>query len=89
MNRVLCIKINRVYITPFNYIVMAFKWYYGLRENTITKDIQEDYVAIPRKLLSLTSKDLALRIAEERTEYRADTIENIINIYEDMLMKAL
>ena len=68
---------------------MAFKWYYDLRENTLTKDVQEDYVAIPRKLLSLTPKDLALRIAEERTEYRADTIENIINIYEDMLMKAL
>ena len=68
---------------------MAFKWYYDLRENTITKDVQEDYVTIPRKLLSLTPKDLALRIAEERTEYRADTIENIINIYEDMLMKAL
>lgn len=68
---------------------MAFKWYYDLRENTITKDVQEDYVAIPRKMLSLTPKDLALRIAEERTEYRADTIENIINIYEDMLMKAL
>lgn len=68
---------------------MAFKWYYDLRENTITKDIQEDYVAIPKKLLSLTPKDLALRIAEERTEYRADTIENIINIYEDMLMKTL
>ena len=68
---------------------MPYKWYFDLRENTITRDVQEDYVAIPRKLLSLTPKDLAKRIAEERTEYRADTIENIINIYEDMLMKAL
>ena len=68
---------------------MVFKWYYDLRENTITKDVKEDYVASPRKLLSLTPKDLAFRIAEERTEYRADTIENIINIYEDMLIKAL
>ena len=67
----------------------VFKWYFDLRENTITQDVKEDYVAIPRKLLSLTPKDLALRIAEERTEYRADTIENIINIYEDMLIKAL
>lgn len=56
---------------------MAYKWYYDLRENTITKDVQEDYVVLLRKLLSLTPKDLALRIAEERTEYRADTIENI------------
>jgi len=65
------------------------KWYFDLRENTITQDVKEDYVAIPRKMLSLTPKDLAKWIAEERTEYRIDTIENIINIYEDMLMKAL
>lgn len=68
---------------------MIYKWYYDLRENTITQDIEEDYTAIPKKLLSLTPKDLALRISEERTEYRADTIENIINLYEDMLMKVL
>ena len=65
------------------------KWYFDLRENTITQDVKEDYVAIPRKMLSLTPKDLAKWIAEERTEYRIDTIENIINIYEDMLIKAL
>lgn len=67
----------------------SYKWYFDLRENTITQDVKEDYVAIPRKMLSLTPKDLAKWIAEERTEYRIDTIENIINIYEDMLIKAL
>lgn len=66
-----------------------FKWYYDLRENVITQNVEEDYVAIPRRLLSLTPKDLAARIAEERTEYRAETIENIVNIYEEMLMKVL
>ena len=65
------------------------KWYFDLRENTITLDEKEDYEAIPRKMLSLTPIDLAKWIAEERTEYRIDTIENIINIYEDMLIKAL
>ena len=67
----------------------SYKWYFDLRENTITQDVKEDYVAVPRKMLSLTPKDLAKWIAEERTEYRIDTIENIINIYEDMLAKAL
>ena len=27
---------------------MPYKWYYDLRENTITKDVLEDYVAVPR-----------------------------------------
>ena len=28
---------------------MPYKWYYDLRENTITKDVLEDYVAVPGK----------------------------------------
>lgn len=42
-----------------------YKWYYNLRVNTITKEAQEDYVTISRKLLNLTSKNSALRIAED------------------------
>lgn len=66
-----------------------YKWYFDLRENAMTKDVIDDYTAIPRKMLTLTPKDMAIRIAEARTEYRVDTIENIINIYEDMLMESL
>lgn len=68
---------------------MPNKWYYDLRENTITKDVLEDYVAVPRRVVSLSPKDISQKVVDKGSEYRVETIENIIRIYEEELMEAI
>lgn len=68
---------------------MPYKWYYDLRENTITKDVLEDYVAVPRRVVSLSPKDISQKVVDKGSEYRVETIENIIRIYEEELMEAI
>lgn len=68
---------------------MEYKWYFDLRDNSMTTDDKEDYVAVPRRLLTITPKEVAARVAEERTEYRAETVENVVRIYESVLIKML
>lgn len=29
---------------------MPYKWYYDLRENTIIKDVLENYIAVPERI---------------------------------------
>ena len=60
---------------------MPNKWYYDLRENTITKDVLEDYVAVPRRLVSVNPREIADRVVKRGSEYRTETVENIIRIY--------
>lgn len=64
-------------------------WLFDLRENTITKDVTNDYTANVRKLKSKTVTDIAAEIVKERTEYRPETIENIVRLYQDKLMDNL
>ena len=64
-------------------------WLFDLRENTITKDVTNDYTANVRKLKSKTVSDIAAEIVSERTEYRPETIENIVRLYQDKLMDNL
>ncbi len=65
---------------------MEYKWYFDLRENTMTSDDKEDYTAVPRRMLTITPKEVAERVAEERSEYRAETVENVVRIYESVLI---
>ncbi len=64
-------------------------WLFDLRENTITKDVTNDYTANVRKLKSKTVSDIAAEIVSERTEYRPETIENIVRLYQDKVMDNL
>lgn len=56
-------------------------WLFDLRENTMTKEVTNDYTANVRKLKSKTVSDIAAEIVSERTEYRPETIENIVRLY--------
>ena len=53
-------------------------WIFDLRENTLTKDVKDDYTATVRTLHSMSVEDIARAIVAERTEYRLDTIMNIM-----------
>lgn len=64
-------------------------WLFDLRENTMTKDVTNDYTANVRKLKSKTVSDIAAEIVSERTEYRPETIENIVRLYQDKVMDNL
>ena len=68
---------------------MPNKWYYDLREKTTTKDVLEDYVAVPRRLVSVNPREIADRVVKRGSEYRTETVENIIRIYEEELMEAI
>lgn len=63
------------------------KWSFDLKENLLTTDIKDDYTAVQRKVLTLYPEDLAKLIAEERTEYRQQTITNIEEFVEEMIIR--
>lgn len=60
-----------------------YKWKFGIRENSMTTDVTTDYVATVDMNKSLTIEDIAKRIVKKRTEYRPDTIANIVNMFEE------
>lgn len=62
-----------------------YVWSFDLVENTMTKDIKEDFVASVRTKKSMTIVDIANAIAAERTEYRIDTITNISNLIDEKI----
>ena len=62
-----------------------YVWRYDLKENAMTKDVKEDYVASVVTLHSMTVDDIARAIVAERTEYRVDTIVNIANLIDEKI----
>ena len=66
-----------------------YTWTFNLRENAMTKDVMDDYTAVVKSRGVMTTEDIAKEIVRERTEYRADTVENILSIFEDTLMELL
>ena len=60
-------------------------WIFDLRENTLTKDVKDDYTATVRTLHSMSVEDIARAIVAERTEYRLDTIMNIANLSDEKI----
>lgn len=62
-----------------------YKWFFDLEEYTMTKDVKEDYVAKVKTLKSMDIQGIANAIAEERTEYRPETIVNIGNLIDEKI----
>ena len=56
-----------------------YEWLFYLIENTVTAD-PTDKIAKVRSRKTKSVEDIAERIVQERTEYRKDTIVNIINM---------
>ena len=57
------------------------QWQVYLRPNTLTKDNDKDCIAdVHLNGATLTNEDVAQRIVSERSEYRKDTIINILNL---------
>lgn len=63
----------------------TYTWLYDLKDNAMTKDVKEDYVATVRTLHSMTVEDIARAIVAERTEFRLDTIVNIANLIDEKI----
>ena len=63
----------------------TYTWMFDLRENSMTKDVKEDYTAIVRTLRSMTVEDIARAIVAERTEFRLDTLVNIANLIDEKI----
>ena len=57
----------------------SYEWLFYLIENTITKDLT-DKIAKVKSKRTKTIEDIAERIVQERTEYRKETIVNIIKM---------
>lgn len=64
------------------------KLYADLYDNTLTEK-EGDYVARPRINGTLYNADIARRIVDKRTEYRPETIENILNLADDEKSRAI
>lgn len=62
-----------------------YVWSFDLIENTMTKDVKEDFVASVRTQKSMTIDDIASQIALERTEYRIDTIKNVNTLIDEKI----
>ena len=62
-----------------------YVWSFDLMENTMTKDVKEDFVASVRTQKSMTIDDIANQIALERTEYRIDTIKNVNTLVDEKI----
>ena len=60
-----------------------YLWKFGIRDNTMTPDDTTDYIATVEKNQTLSIEDIAKRIVKKRTEYRPDTIANIVNMFEE------
>lgn len=59
-----------------------YVWNFDLEENVLTKDVKEDFVGKVKPIQTFTIEDVARFIAEERTEYRTETIVNIMGLVE-------
>jgi hypothetical protein len=60
-------------------IKKIYEWLFYLIENTVTKD-ETDKIAKVKSKKTKTVDDIADRIVRDRTEYRKETIVNIINM---------
>ena len=59
-----------------------YVWKFDLEEYLMTKDVKEDFAAKVKPIQTFYMADVARLIAEERTEYRIDTIVNITKLGE-------
>ena len=59
-----------------------YVWKFDLEEYLMTKDVKEDFAAKVKPIQTFYMADVARLIAEERTEYRIDTIVNITKLVE-------
>lgn len=66
-----------------------YKWLFNLKEFSMRKDAKEDYVAHPVTLKSMTVRDIAKAVANERTEYRVDTLVNIANLMDEKIRQSV
>lgn len=69
--------------------VKNYSWTYDLEEYTMTKDVQEDYTAKVQGRPTLTLSDIARLVAEERTEYRPNTLVNTQTLMEEKIVQMI
>lgn len=62
-----------------------YSWLFDLRENTLTTDVTNDYIAVVRTNKSLTISDIASSIAADRTDLREDTITMVAKLIDDKI----
>ena len=66
-----------------------YVWLFDLQDNAMTKDVKEDRVAKVHTLRSVTIKDIARAIVQERTEFREETIVNIANLIDEKIRQSV
>ena len=69
--------------------VKNYSWTYDLEEYTMTKDVLEDYTAKVQGRPTLTLRDIARLVADERTEYRVDTLVNTHTLMEEKIAQMI
>ena len=62
-----------------------YVWKFDLEEYSMTKDVKEDFAGNGKPIQTFYIPDVARFIAEERTEYRPDTIINITKLVEEKI----
>lgn len=62
-----------------------YLWKFDLEEYLMTRDVKEDFAAKVKPIQTFYMPDVARFISEERTEYRVDTIVNIVKLVEEKI----
>lgn len=65
-------------------------WKVWLRENLMTKDVDNDYYAeVSTEKNTLRNEDIARKIVEEGSEIKYDTLLSVINQHDRIIRTAL
>ena len=59
------------------------QWEYDLRENTMTKDVPDDYTAVVNVRATIDTHGVAQLICDERTDFRLETIETVQKLFSE------
>ena len=65
--------------------IKKYVWKFDLEEYLMTKDVKEDFAGKVKPIQTFYLADVARKIAEERTEYRVDTLVSSYQLMEEKI----
>ena len=62
-----------------------YVWKFDLEEYLMTRDVKEDFAGKVKPIQTFYLADVARKVAEERTEYRVDTLVSSYQLMEEKI----
>ena len=79
-----------VTLSEYNMTLATSFWKVWLRENLLTKDVDNDYIAeVSTEKNTLRNEDIARKIVEEGSEIKYDTLLSVINQHDRIIRTAI